>query len=385
MKAESKRIGLLDTFRFLAILLVLLYHYLYRFATVKALYPYGNSFSDFFLARYGYTGVQFFFIISGFVILLTLEKSASIKEFLIKRFIRLFPMLLVCSLATFTLVRIIDQTQQFPYFQKTPLSFLPSLTFTDPALWQRFVNPDINSFVDGVYWSLAVEVKFYLLAGIVYFAQRRNFWDNWLKLLTAVMLIHYAVILNNTVLHFSDLLSKLDAFFDIIFLPEHILYFCIGMFFYNLHAGRKIRIVHLSLISIFVLAEEVIFLKGVERSFLAAFIALFFIFVFKPNWLGFLSNRLFQTIGLVSYPLYLLHQNLGVLSIYKLGVLLGDSRGVLSLLAVTTAIIILSYLVHTYLDQPAQKYLRNVLLSRKRKAEALPKAERADLKEMLGS
>ena len=93
-----KRISYLDGHRGIAILLVLLYH---AFSRWTELVPYGNDFADFPLFRFGYLGVELFFLISGFVILMTLEKFNSFTEFMYHRWLRLFPAMLICSLFVF--------------------------------------------------------------------------------------------------------------------------------------------------------------------------------------------------------------------------------------------------------------------------------------------
>src|SRR5688572_23269372 len=99
------RIDLIDAFRGLAILLVIFFHYYYRFAPPLHnvnLYPYEPV--QFPLATYGFYGVQLFFIISGFVINQSLEKSSSWSVFLKHRFVRLFPAMLLCSTITFLFI-----------------------------------------------------------------------------------------------------------------------------------------------------------------------------------------------------------------------------------------------------------------------------------------
>ena len=71
------RIKILDGFRALAIISVMLFHYFSRYTTI-GLYPYKDRYDFFSL---GALGVQFFFIISGFVIYFTLKKTISILEF----------------------------------------------------------------------------------------------------------------------------------------------------------------------------------------------------------------------------------------------------------------------------------------------------------------
>ncbi len=128
----KQRIKILDGFRALAILSVLFYHYFSRWAppvNSSSLYPYGNSYSYF---RYGYLGVQFFFIISGFVIYFTLETTASFFTFWLKRLIRLMPSIIIASLITFFIFIIFDNGFIFPASHSAE-NFIPSITFLPPS------------------------------------------------------------------------------------------------------------------------------------------------------------------------------------------------------------------------------------------------------------
>src|SRR4051812_19156660 len=96
------RLAALDGLRFLAALAVMFFHYT---AAEKLLW--GNpSRLEFptmnLLTRYGYLGVQLFFVISGFVILMT-AYGRNVEEFVASRFSRLFPAYWVAVLGTFVL------------------------------------------------------------------------------------------------------------------------------------------------------------------------------------------------------------------------------------------------------------------------------------------
>src|SRR6478736_6931335 len=99
----DKRLDILDGFRFVAIVSVLFFHFYskWSFPVKEENYLPGENLyhTDFF--NHGNLGVQFFFIISGFVIFYTLERSETLIAFLTKRFIKLFPTMLLCSIVTF--------------------------------------------------------------------------------------------------------------------------------------------------------------------------------------------------------------------------------------------------------------------------------------------
>ena len=69
---SSTRLFFLDGLRGIAILLVVLYH---SFADWPRELPYHEQYADIFLFHFGKYGVQLFFIISGFVIAMTLENA----------------------------------------------------------------------------------------------------------------------------------------------------------------------------------------------------------------------------------------------------------------------------------------------------------------------
>src|ERR1700722_4627589 len=95
---HKERIGIIDGFRAIAIIGVLLFHF---FSLENTNYPYGNKFDFFFQERYG---VEFFFIISGFVIFYTLENTSSLKDFFKKRIIRLYPSAIIACTITLIIV-----------------------------------------------------------------------------------------------------------------------------------------------------------------------------------------------------------------------------------------------------------------------------------------
>ena len=121
------RIGILDGYRALAIGMVVLYHYFARWTPpdhAANLYPYGPVLRDAF--SFGYLGVNFFFIISGFVIGMTLERCKTPGEFFVRRFARLWPAMLACSIITFAGLSLVPAAP-FPARAADPV---PGLLFT---------------------------------------------------------------------------------------------------------------------------------------------------------------------------------------------------------------------------------------------------------------
>ena len=176
-KANSKLYGL-DHLRALAILLVLIFHY-------QLWFPH-PAWTSWFM-RLGWTGVDLFFVLSGFLISSQLfsqikkGNQISIKEFYIKRFFRIIPIYFFVVAIYFL----------FPFFREKEA--LPPLwkflTFT-----QNF-GTDTSKF--GTFshvWSLCVEEHFYLFFPfILIFLLRKNLFAKSYWILIVLFLLGFAL------------------------------------------------------------------------------------------------------------------------------------------------------------------------------------------------
>ncbi len=94
----------LQYLRGIAALLVVLYHYRGELNSIYAQKGLGDL-----LFSNGYIGVDLFFMVSGFVIMLSTEKDKSSLSFAIKRIFRIYPVYIVCLiLCTYFLSKPID-------------------------------------------------------------------------------------------------------------------------------------------------------------------------------------------------------------------------------------------------------------------------------------
>lgn len=103
------------------------------------------------LADYGYLGVHFFFIVSGFVIWFS-AVNRKIDQFAVSRAVRLYPAFIFCLAVTAAITHVTG-------FQEVNLiQILANATMMPTALG--------FDFIDGVYWTLELELKFYILAAL---------------------------------------------------------------------------------------------------------------------------------------------------------------------------------------------------------------------------
>jgi peptidoglycan/LPS O-acetylase OafA/YrhL len=147
------RIGALDGMRLVAALMVVAYHYLAESGGWQA--PGSQTFPHtYLLARYGWLGVELFFLISGFVICMS-AWGRPLGDFFVSRVVRLYPAYWLSVVLVTMVVRLWPTTVN----QRGPITVLVNLTM----LQEPFGHTD----VDGVYWTLWAEMRFYLLFAIV--------------------------------------------------------------------------------------------------------------------------------------------------------------------------------------------------------------------------
>jgi peptidoglycan/LPS O-acetylase OafA/YrhL len=146
-----RRLNGLDGLRFLAAAAVVGYHYTgvstqFWGAAPSRVFPTLNH-----LTRYGYLGVELFFVVSGFVILMT-AYGRPIEKFTASRIARLFPAYWAAVVLTVGLHLVWRGG-----IETSSLESLVNMTMAQGA----FNIPDVQ----GAFWTLWIELKFYLLIG----------------------------------------------------------------------------------------------------------------------------------------------------------------------------------------------------------------------------
>lgn len=369
---RQERLIVLDSFRAIAILTVLMFHYFTRWTFPKndvSLYPYNDAY-DFF--EYGHLGVEFFFIISGFVIYFTLEKTTGYLLFWKKRFLRLSPPILVASVLTYTVLLLFDYSGVFKNSSQIK-NFISSLTFLPPKLLGNIFGGDWD-YIDGSYWSLWPEVQFYFLSSSLFFIKKKKFSRNYI--ITSLVLIG----LNSGVKFLSskgneefvsaNFFANYKLFVDEGFsLLNYLAFFSLGFVIYIFYKKKiqKKRPSNIELLYFSFLTFFVLFVHGgldeplIVRIFYGLMILLFLLFVYLPRYLKIFENKLLIRIGLSSYFLYLIHQNIGVLFIYNYG--WSSSKTAFFLpLALTVLFVIVSIIYSEQLDKKISKWLRTKII-----------------------
>lgn len=333
MPKQSERFYEIDLLRFLAAFAVLLFHYTYRgWASDNMSDISFVELGQFF--KYGYLGVHLFFIISGFVILMT-AMNKDMAGFTISRVTRLFPAYWFAVTLT-ALVSIWIGGERYLVDLK---QYLINLT-----MLHRFVG--VPS-VDGVYWSLVVELKFYFLIFLlIMFKQIKNihvYLGLWLA--ASIFLFHYGHIPIIGFFVFAEWSSYFiaGAVFFLIRLQ--------GMSWYK--AGLLIGAYYLSLQNLYVELNG----NGaahpmptdsyyIVAGFVTLFYLLFLAIAFRKT--GFINKPRYVMLGALTYPIYLIHQNIGFMLFNLLDEVI--NKYVL-LFGVTILMLFGAWLIHTQIEK----------------------------------
>ena len=155
-RQAAPRLQGLDALRGIAALTVVLYHFTLGYQDVLRQHRLGLL----FVVSNGHFAVNLFFIISGFVIFMTLESSAGAADFAVSRFARLWPPYMACAALTGSVIL-------FQHFN--PLK----LTVRDALLNALMMNRALAIVsIDPSYWTLTFEVLFYAGAAVTFFVLR---------------------------------------------------------------------------------------------------------------------------------------------------------------------------------------------------------------------
>jgi peptidoglycan/LPS O-acetylase OafA/YrhL len=343
MKSGTARVEEIDLLRFLAALSVVFFHYAfmgYASGNIPMRYPTIES-----VAQYGYLGVHLFFMISGFVILMS-ASSGNINKFIVSRIVRLYPAFWTCCTLTFLVILLFGAPKYSTSFS------------------QYLINlPMLNGFLgvpslDGAYWSLFVEIKFYvlvafvLLLGKIHHAQR--FLILWLLASVTVELF--------PVWKFRS-----------IFLVDFSAYFIAGATYFLIRSQgfTLTRATVISLCWWLALYEAVFhelpiinehYKSAISGSIVVAIITLFFSLLLlvslTPRPKGAITINRLALLGSLTYPLYLIHQKIGYIVFNALYLKLNTH---LLFWGMTTLSLCAAFLVHFFIEKKYAPILKKLL------------------------
>ncbi|MFJ4777755.1 acyltransferase family protein [Streptomyces sp. NPDC088762] len=341
--APGGRLAVLDGVRVLAALAVLFYHYVVLASAwgepPAGLFPVAHRF-----AVYGWLGVEIFFLVSGFVICMS-TWGRSLGDFAVSRVSRLFPAYWAAVAFTSLVLFLWPEVRGIKKY---------SDVFVNLSMLQGGLGVP---HIDDAYWTLFVELKFYVLFAVVVMCgvTYRNcvlFCGLWT--------------LAGVVAPTAD--SGVLSFFAI---PSASPYFTAGMAFYLMRRFRPNAVLWGIVGVQFLLAQHYVHARMLSSlgksateqtpSWPAHVIILLGFVLMAALALGALDGirwRWLPHAGALTYPLYLIHMMVGLTIIHHFR----DQVAPIPLaLGVTAFMLFLAWLVHRLVERPLGRRLSGSL------------------------
>jgi len=334
------RMPAVDALRLIAALMVLCFHYLfcgysgtntYSPLAFPALAP---------IAKYGFLGVHWFFMISGLVIAYSSVGRAA-PQFAAARASRLLPGAWASIIFLFLV---------FTFF---PLSIFPTnlkILFANLTFIPQLFHAPMQSTS---FWSIQTELIFYILVGVLI---AHNLWHRTLWIISVWLMLSGI----NLVLHIKIL--------NYIFLTGYGSLFCLGMLLFHArqHGLHKptiiLMLLALGVATIGLLQSRLAFVQHYKTTLdpivlivlLYGMFGLLFLCLhirLSGKW-----QRVCYILGGITYPLYLIHEALGYRIFWALQGMQIPAGTQFAITAITA--IIIASLIWFFVEQPLIPHLR---------------------------
>ena len=298
-------------------------------------------------------GVDLFFIISGFVIFMTIKKSNDWKDFAWNRFARLYPAYWIC--VTFTAILMVVKYKFLVPAESYRISH---------DLWMQYLaNMTMLQYyfgianIDGPYWTLIIELCFYLTM-ILLFITRKLTYITIIGWAFTLFCANYSLpfVFNNFWFHKILMVFPLIGYFP---------FFYGGIMLYKMKFEQVTSLRLLAFISTLGFQclmfshcyENRNFVNIYQYCATLTFIyGVFLLFLFDK--LALIVNPVTMWLGRVSYSLYLIHQYVGIRILIPQAIEhLHVSFWVAAPMALSV-VLILAHLINKYVEVPALFYLK---------------------------
>lgn len=332
----SPRLDLLDYLRFAAAVMVVAYHY-FVFGVQHGRIDVGlTPVAE--VAKYGYLGVDLFFLISGFVIMNS-ARGKGPSRFAVSRARRLLPAFWVSMLLTAVVVALFGERIGIGVTLK---QVLVNLTMVPLLLGQQPV--------DGVYWTLLYEVLFYVAVFVM---------------LALGLGRRAATLMPVWALGMAAVLVAAPGLSEAHYLGNYYAYFAVGAILAEVRFQRRVSPLQAAgLLAGVVVAlhwciqvaheEEVLRRTDLQEWIVVAVVVL---------WMALLASMLVprvaalrlpsaRTVGALTYPLYLVHARLGYIA---MSFVITEANKWAVYPAVFVAALVLASLVHRWEELPFWK------------------------------
>lgn len=352
--------------RAIAALLVVLYH----IGMDMSLEKYFNMPEFYAPFSFGGAGVEFFFVLSGFIIFYAHRNDFNhpqrVKSYFFKRFARIYPTFWIIFIGVSALALISASTRDV--VPTDPLILLKTLLLIpqDPAVIGGTGAP-----VVGVAWTLQYEMLFYVTFALA-------IWNRLLGILAIAVFVAIYLVQQS----FGNLPFPL-AFIA----QDYVWLFIMGMVVAKLCLNRDMKVKNPEYIAIagglmfLVIALDVVFKQDIFKDYrillfgLSSSILVFGLVKAEQASKVFLGNKFVQLVGNASYALYLTHYSL-ISFMLKVAMMLKlNELGYIGAFITYFTMLIICVLVaigfHLWIEKPIARKLKAWMQNRKTKRAAV--------------
>jgi peptidoglycan/LPS O-acetylase OafA/YrhL len=341
------RLREIDALRIGAAVAVMVYHYTFAHTVFGGVSQ---------VTRFGYLGVDLFFVISGFVSLLT-AFGRTPRQFAASRAARLYPAFWIAVTFTTAGSILLSSADHISLVR-----YLTNLTMFNALADQ----PNI----DVVYWTLWAEMRFYFLILLLTFVKvtrQRVLSALWFWLGITLLL------------KIGVLPGAAQSLLTLVFQPEWSQYFIAGMAMCVIYkfgvnwqsiafivAGYAIAV---PTAIAFGHKVAIRYSQPINPVAIAAVVTLVFVVMVLValRVTRNLARPWFTILGALTYPLYLIHDRFGTLIYDKVAGVVNRWIVVLALIAMMTAV---AYGIHVFVERPLAPRVRRLIEGRKRHVPA---------------
>ena len=341
---QSNRFQELDALRGIAALMVVFFHFTIGRPEAKLGFKLGT------------TGVDLFFIISGFVIFMSLTKVKTSVDFIINRVSRLYPTYWVSVTFTFVLILIASIYKNDGLLKTNIIHYLGNMTMFQ--FYLRIPN------LDGPYWTMIIEMIFYIgILLLFHFKQLK--YLNIIGITLSILVVILSLFFYN-----NPIIKNSLAFIPLL---KYIPLFFAGTVFYKIYSFKNKLLENYLILLLCLICQILLFnCLGKSHDFInqkeyAIMIILYFgLFTFFVNdKLSFIVSKGTLFLGKISFALYLIHQYISIhLIIPYFTEELMVNFWIVSLFISLPVVIILASIITYYIEVPFSKKMKEKLKSK---------------------
>ncbi len=285
-ESHGKRLLALDSFRGLAALGVVLFHY--TMFTPQAA-----------IGKYGVTGVDIFFLFSGFVALMSFKATAKFGQLVVNRIARLYPAYWAAVLFTgflYWYYNVHNHEEQVAFNK---------MLFANLSMFQYYIG---QPNLDGPYWTMTYEILFFTFMLLVFIFKGLKQIEKIALAGIIVTAIQNFIFKN----YFPELFLGLKEALPIL---SHFALFMAGILFYKIRTEGANTFRVTIIVAAYLVQLSSFGNGGMSHLYISfneylAILTLYFsvMFLLVYDKLNFLAIKPLLFFGSISYPLFLIHQ-----------------------------------------------------------------------------